>query len=77
MFDCPEANIYCVPNFSCGYNALLDGLPSDTRFAMLEEDNASLNYTIISLGFSFEVLKTVEGNLEEAYLFMKSFWQET
>lgn len=68
MFNCSEANIYCVPNFSFGYNALLGGLPSDTRFAVLEDDYPSLNYPIISRGFSYEIVKTGEGILEERIL---------
>lgn len=68
MFNCSEENVYCVPNFSFGYNALLGGLPSGTRFAILEEDYPSLNYPIISRGFPYKVVKSGDGNLEERIL---------
>jgi len=64
LFNCPAHLIYLVPNFSFGYNVLLDGLPKGLKYAILEDDYPSVNYAIQSRGFAFELIKTHEGDLE-------------
>lgn len=68
LFNCPVAGVYSVPNFSFGYNVLLDGLPKRLRFAILQEDYPSLNYPVLSRGFDFEMIAVHEGNVEERIL---------
>lgn len=68
LFNCPEQFLYLVPNFSFGYNVLLDGLPRGLKFAILEDDYPSVNYPVQSRGFNFKVIGTREGNLEEHIL---------
>lgn len=68
LFNCPAAQVYLVPNFSFGYNVLLDGLPKGLKYAILEGDYPSVNYAIKSRGFSFELIDMHEGSLEENIL---------
>lgn len=68
LFNCPAERLYLVPNFSFGYNVLLDGLPKGLKYAILEDDYPSVNYAIKSRGFDFELIDTREGNLEENIL---------
>lgn len=68
VFNSSIDNTYCVPNFSFGYNVLLEGLNRNLSFAILEEDYPSLNYPIISRGFKYQTVKTNVGNLEENIL---------
>lgn len=68
LFNCPADQVYLVPNFSFGYNVLLDGLPKGLKYALLEDDYPSVNYAIKSRGFNFELIDTYEGNLEENIL---------
>lgn len=65
LFHCPADRVYLVPNFSFGYNVLLDGLPEGLKYAILEEDYPSLNYAIKSRGFAFETIEVHKGDLEE------------
>lgn len=65
LFHCPVGNVYCIPNFSFGFNVLLEGLPKNTSFALLQDDYPSLNYPILSRGYSYETIRTNDGKLEE------------
>lgn len=68
LFNCPAALLYLVPNFSFGYNVLLDGLPKGLKYAILEDDYPSVNYAIQSRGFAYELIEVHKGNLEENIL---------
>ncbi|MFA4868846.1 MAG: aminotransferase class V-fold PLP-dependent enzyme [Pedobacter sp.] len=46
-----NATLFLVPNFSFGFNTLLDGLDKNHRFLLLDEDYPSVNYPVISRGF--------------------------
>ncbi len=68
LFNCPADLLYLVPNFSFGYNVLLDGLPKGLKYAILEDDYPSVNYAIQSRGFAYELIEVHKGNLEENIL---------
>lgn len=68
LFNCPANLLYLVPNFSFGYNVLLDGLPKGLKYAILEGDYPSVNYAIKSRGFVYELIETQEGNVEDNIL---------
>lgn len=68
LFNCPEDLLYLLPNFSFGYNVLLDGLPKGLKYAILEDDYPSVNYAIQSRGVPYELIETHKGNLEENIL---------
>ncbi len=68
LFNCPADLVYLVPNFSFGYNVLLDGLPKGLKYAILEDDYPSVNYAIQSRDFDFELIGVYQGNLEENIL---------
>jgi len=53
FFHTSEKHVYCTPNFSFGFNVLLDGLPKHLKFLLIAGDYPSLNYPIISRGFSY------------------------
>ncbi len=68
LFHCIPALTYLVPNFSFGYNVLLDGLPEGLKYALLEDDYPSVNYAVQSRGFDFVLVEVQQGNLEENIL---------
>lgn len=43
-------NVFCTPNFSFGFSTLIDRMPRNLHYLLLEEDYPSLNYPIISRG---------------------------
>ncbi|ETZ20906.1 aminotransferase class V-fold PLP-dependent enzyme [Pedobacter sp. V48] len=53
LFKSKLDNTYLVPNFSIGFNTLLDGLEKSHRFLLLSEDYPSVNYPVISRGFDY------------------------
>ncbi|MFZ4863168.1 aminotransferase class V-fold PLP-dependent enzyme [Sphingobacterium sp. Mn56C] len=63
MFNCPTANIFAVPNFSFGFNTLMEGLDSSLSCALLHEDYPSLNYPVLYRGFPVEWI-TVDAAIE-------------
>lgn len=65
FFGAAAEQVYCTPNFSFGFNVLLDGLPKGCKFLLLAGDYPSLNYPIISRGFSYSSVAISE-RLEEA-----------
>lgn len=64
LFHCSTDRIFCVPNFSFGFNTLIEGFSADTTFALISEDYPSLNYPIISRGFQHVYIEANE-NIEE------------
>ena len=59
-----DKQVYCTPNFAFGFHMLLDGLPKKLSFLLLEGDYPSLNYAIISRGFSYHTV-ALSASLEE------------
>ncbi|QBQ42517.1 aminotransferase class V-fold PLP-dependent enzyme [Sphingobacterium psychroaquaticum] len=59
-FGTDSKRVYCTPNFSFGFNVLLEGLPKNSRFLIIEGDYPSLNYPIISRGFAYQTVEISE-----------------
>ena len=51
LLNAESTNTFLVPNFSFGFNTLLDGLSKDHKFLLINEDYPSVNYPITSRGF--------------------------
>ncbi|ERJ60806.1 aminotransferase class V-fold PLP-dependent enzyme [Sphingobacterium paucimobilis] len=64
LFNCPVTNVYAVPNFSFGFNVLLEGLPRESTFLLVEDDYPSLNYPVISRGYRYDIVAIGDGLLE-------------
>jgi selenocysteine lyase/cysteine desulfurase len=52
-FGSKPENTFLVPNFSIGFNILLNGLDRNHRFLLLEEEYPSVSYPIMSVGFAY------------------------
>jgi len=63
LFNVKPENTFLVPNFSFGFNTLLNGLEKQHRFLTLKEDYPSLSFPITSLGFHFKEID-IDENLE-------------
>lgn len=67
FFQADASNTFLVPNFSFGFNTLLEGLSKNERFLLLQEDYPSVNYPVESRGFSCTHIAVSE-HLEEDIL---------
>ncbi|QJD95547.1 aminotransferase class V-fold PLP-dependent enzyme [Mucilaginibacter robiniae] len=54
LFHSNVENTFLVPNFSYGFNILLDGLPGKQRVLLVQEDYPSINYPVKSRGYAYE-----------------------
>ncbi|QNL50935.1 aminotransferase class V-fold PLP-dependent enzyme [Olivibacter sp. SDN3] len=52
FFQADASNTFLIPNFSFGFNTLLEGLSKEERFLLLQEDYPSVNYPVESRGFT-------------------------
>ena len=67
LFGAKEENTFLVPNFSIGFDILLNGLDKGHRFLLLREDYPSILDPVINMGFDhFEV--TIDEKMEEHIL---------
>ncbi len=69
FFNGKASHTYLVPNFSFGFNVLLDGLGSPKRFLLLKEDYPSINYPVESRGHECSYVpidETLEQNILDA-----------
>jgi selenocysteine lyase/cysteine desulfurase len=57
-------NTFLIPNFSFGFNTLLEGLPGDHQFLLLQGDYPSVNYAIEARGHTCQYL-AIGDDLEE------------
>lgn len=64
FFNSKVENTFLLPNFSFGFNTLLEGLPGGQRFLLLQEDYPSVNYAIETRGHTCEYI-TMGDQLEE------------
>lgn len=64
FFKVAIQNVYNTPNFSTGFNTLLDRLPKDSKILLLEGDYPSVNFPVISRGFQY-VTACIDEQLEE------------
>ncbi len=67
FFHASAANTFLVQNFSLGFNIFLNGLSEDHRFLLLQGDYPSVNYPVVSRGFSYDSV-TADENLEQNIL---------
>ncbi|MFC3563194.1 aminotransferase class V-fold PLP-dependent enzyme [Pedobacter jamesrossensis] len=67
IFSVGKDNIFLSPNFSTGFNTILNGLDNNHRFLLLEEDYPSVSYPVTSRGFDFFEVP-IDANLEENIL---------
>ena len=67
FFNSKVENTFLLPNFSFGFNTLLEGLPAGQRFLLLQEDYPSVNYAIETRGHSCEYV-SIGDQLEERIL---------
>jgi len=57
-------NTVLVPNFSFGFNTLINGINPDQAVLLLEGDYPSVNWRVMAKGYKFNTVK-VDENLEE------------
>lgn len=62
-------NTVLTPNFSIGFNTILNGLAKNKKILLLDEDYPSINFSVKSKGFEVcyaEVNASLEENISEA-----------
>ncbi len=70
FFKCAPNRVALVPNFSYGFNTLLEGIEKSKRALLLESDYPSINWAVSSRDFpvSYAVIdENLERNIEEAF----------
>ena len=67
LFHSKLENTFALPNFSFGLQTLLNGLPNNLNYAILEDDYPSLNFPVISRQLKLVKIKVNE-HLEENIL---------
>ncbi|MEO8821807.1 MAG: aminotransferase class V-fold PLP-dependent enzyme, partial [Ginsengibacter sp.] len=67
MFDVKEENTFLVPNFSIGFNTLLNGLDKGHRFLLLKNDYPSIVDPVTRMGFDFQEVP-IDDKMEEHIL---------
>ncbi|WP_299214765.1 aminotransferase class V-fold PLP-dependent enzyme [uncultured Aquimarina sp.] len=69
FFGCELQNTVLTPNFSLGFNTILNGLEKNKKVLLLDEDYPSVNFSVINKGFKVcyaKVNASLEQNIEEA-----------
>lgn len=67
LFNTNSENTFLTPNFSFGYNTLIERLPTDFEFLVLADEYPSLQYPLINRRLSFQEVP-VSINVEERIL---------
>lgn len=70
FFNCAPNRVALVPNFSYGFNTLLEGLGKSKKVLLLEGDYPSINWAVTSRDFhvQFAIIdEHIEKNIEEAF----------
>ncbi|WP_438961472.1 aminotransferase class V-fold PLP-dependent enzyme [Nonlabens sp.] len=67
FLDAAVENTAVIPNFSTGYNVLMEGVPENAKFLLLEGDYPSVNWPVESRGYDC-VYAIINENLEENIL---------
>lgn len=67
LFNCDVNRLFLTPNFSFGFNTLIDGLDRNLRFLLIENEYPSLNYPIISRGFIYDFISNSFDIEEQIY----------
>ena len=69
FFNCAPNRVALVPNFSTGFNILLEGLEKPKKVLLLEGDYPSINWAVESRDFEIcyaEINENLEKNIAEA-----------
>ncbi len=64
LFSCAPNRVALVPNFSYGFNTLLEGVPSSKKVLLLENDYPSVNWPFESRDFEISYAQ-IDDNLEK------------
>ncbi|SFN43059.1 aminotransferase class V-fold PLP-dependent enzyme [Salegentibacter flavus] len=70
FFNCPANQVALVPNFSFGFNTLLEGLEKPQKALLLKQDYPSINWAVESRNFEVsyaEIDENLEQNIAEAF----------
>ncbi|MCK0161744.1 aminotransferase class V-fold PLP-dependent enzyme [Allomuricauda sp. F6463D] len=68
VFNCKPDNVAMVPNFSLGFNLLLEGLPKDKKVLLVNKDYPSVNWPFETRNFNREYVdadENMEANIHE------------
>jgi len=69
LFNCSPNRVALTPNFSYGFNTLMEGVSSSKKVLLLENDYPSINWAVESRGFQIcytRIDEFLEGNISEA-----------
>ncbi len=69
FFNCAPNRVGLIPNFSSGFNTLLEGLDPSSKILILNEDYPSINWAVNSRDFELcyaTIDENLEKNIEEA-----------
>ncbi|MDF0707998.1 aminotransferase class V-fold PLP-dependent enzyme [Flagellimonas okinawensis] len=64
FFNCRSENVALVPNFSLGFNLLLEGLPKDKKVLLVNKDYPSVNWPFETRNFKRDYVDADE-HMEE------------
>jgi len=70
IFGCTPAQVALVPNFSYGFNTLLEGIEKPQKALLLKNDYPSINWAVNSRNFEVdyaEIDENLEQNITEAF----------
>lgn len=63
FFNHKHEEVVLVPNFSIGFNTIVNGLDKEKKIMLLDEDYPSINHAVITNGFPHSFV-TINANLE-------------
>lgn len=69
FFHCKPENVALLPNFTFGFNILLEGIPTDSKILLLQNDYPDINLSVESRDFALcyaEIDENLEANIEKA-----------
>ncbi|WP_405208201.1 aminotransferase class V-fold PLP-dependent enzyme [Aquimarina sp. LLG6339-5] len=69
FLGCKSENTVLTPNFSLGFNTILNGLEKKKKILLLDEDYPSINFSVINKGFNVcyaKVNASLEENIQQA-----------
>ncbi|MBO0322782.1 aminotransferase class V-fold PLP-dependent enzyme [Muricauda sp. CAU 1633] len=72
FFHCKPTHVALVPNFTLGFNMLLDGLSKDKKVLLLQKDYPSVNWPFETRNFNREYVDIDENMEENIYNRVKS-----
>ena len=70
FFNCAPNRVALVPNFSYGFNTLLEGIDKSKRVLLFKDDYPSINWAVTSRDFEVNfaaIDEHLERNIEEAF----------